>query len=281
MYNTRSQPSDVLVGKLSESVSGIELSMERNPLLGVDTTNVSAVVRAIDNASWSVFQQVPFAAWALKAVGKEVDLVDEFIWYHDMLATRLYIRLKRCAERNSIALQLFTVGQLVLHPTCTHANCAQATPCVSAFARSVILSGLGSPKDGVVASDLETDFIVRPLARLFARPVYESVDIDAILGILQVRYQRTYHQQREFDAVTEFRTDFSFFHGLTTTHPSPAAFACLISNEDLKLFEENILFDLGTDELGRSWNRRCGEVVECIRVRSELLDVLVELALVS
>ncbi|EDN10695.1 predicted protein [Histoplasma mississippiense (nom. inval.)] len=245
--------------KRSEDIARIQLPIG-NPLQGVDIQDVSAVTRAIDNYSWSLFQHVPFAAWVRKALGEEVDLIDSFLLHHDIIAVRLYYRLQRCSDKEEIKSHLL-----------------EAASDIGGFTHSVISSGIRC-RDG---NCVDTSFIINPLARLFDRPVIGS--LRDIIGILDVRYQRTYHQQRDINTAVEFRTDISFFHALTASTVSLADLADSTARKDLRSFQDYILFEKKSSlqQFNLSWNDRCEEVMECLQVRPELHTMLVEFALVS
>ncbi|PGG96170.1 hypothetical protein AJ79_09701 [Helicocarpus griseus UAMH5409] len=242
--------------KRSEEIARIQLPIGPNPLLGVDIRDVSAIVRAIDNSSWSLFQHIPFAAWVLKALGEEEDLIDSFLFHHDILAFRLYCRLQRCCSKEKEGIK----SQLL-----------EAASDMGGFTRSVISGGIC----GNNGACIDIGFIINPLARLFARPIDGS--LDNIIGILEVRYQCKYHLQRDFNTAFEFRTDTSFFHALTTV--SLADFAISITHRDSRSFEDYILLAKDFNRLNLCWNDRCEEVMESLQVRPELLAMLLELAL--
>ncbi|OJD27485.1 hypothetical protein ACJ73_01124 [Blastomyces percursus] len=237
--------------KRSEEIASIQLPIGSNPLLGVDITDVSAIVRAIktidgemktfqeaiDNPSWSLFQHIPFAAWVLEALGEEEDLIDSFLFHHDILAFRLYCRLQRCSSKEKEGIK----SQLV-----------EAASDMGGFTRSVISGGIRG-KNGAC---IDIGFIINPLARLFARPIDGS--LDNIIGILEVRYQCKYHLQRDFNTAFEFRTDTSFFHTLTTV--SLADFAIWITRRTSRSSEDYILLAKDFNRLNLSWNDRCEEV---------------------
>ncbi|QSS59368.1 hypothetical protein I7I51_08803 [Histoplasma capsulatum] len=231
---------------------------EKNPLADVETADTRSLARAIDAATWSAFLQVPFAEWVLKATGRNAHVVDTFLWYHEMLSVRLYYRLRRCSEAQKIISE------------------------VNHFARSIISSSIESLNGRLVTCDLNIGFIVGPLRDL------PTVDLTPdILYLLDIRFQRTYHRQWDYNEMAEFRTDTSLFRGIH--HTLPGLLASSMTENDLRSFRDDyaLMFmeDKGIhrwlDALGHSWNRRCEDVADGLQTDLKHGAALVELAVVS
>ncbi|PGH31996.1 hypothetical protein GX50_05190 [[Emmonsia] crescens] len=154
----------------------MHLPYETNPLGGVEMADTRSLSRAIDAASWLAFLQVPFAEWVLKATGCNAHLVDMFLSYHEMLSVRLYYHLRRCSEPQKVKNDLLEI-------------ISEVNP----FARTVISSGIES-LNGLVTCDLNVGFIVGPLRDLPTDDLTPDV-----LNVLDIRFRRTYHRQRDND----------------------------------------------------------------------------------
>ncbi|EQL32374.1 hypothetical protein, variant 3 [Blastomyces dermatitidis ATCC 26199] len=243
----------------------MDLLYETNPLADVETADTRSLSKAIDAASWSAFLQVPFDKWVLKAAGRNAHLVDTFLWYHKMLSVRLYYRLRRCSEAQKVKSDL----QGIISE-------------VNPFARTVISSGIESLNGRIVNCDLNIGFIVGPLRDLPTDDLTPDV-----LNLLDIRFRRTYHRQRDNDEMAEFRTDTSLFRGIR--HTPPGLLASSMTENDLRSFRDDyaLMFVevnglhkwLGA--LGRSWNCRCEDVADCLQADSKHGAALVELAVIS
>ncbi|PGH27822.1 hypothetical protein AJ80_00372 [Polytolypa hystricis UAMH7299] len=228
---------------LKQHISGMDLPSKTNSLAGVEIADTSSVARAIDIASWSAFLQVPFAEWVLKATGRDADLVDMFLWYHEMLSIRLYYRLQKYskAEAEKIRDDLLEIASKV-----------------NPFAHTVILSSIESPNRPPVTCDLCIGFIINPLYELFVSPAYD-LNLD-VLDLLDTCFQHTYHQQLHNGKMAEFQTDISLFHSIS--HTLPELLAGSITENDMRSFCDNyaLMFMKCKDlnewlgSLGCSWN---------------------------
>ncbi|EDN04908.1 predicted protein [Histoplasma mississippiense (nom. inval.)] len=134
---------------------------------------------------------------------------------------------------------------------------------VNHFARSIISSSIESLNGRLVTCDLNIGFIVGPLRDL------PTVDLTPdILYLLDIRFQRTYHRQWDYNEMAEFRTDTSLFRGIH--HTLPGLLASSMTENDLRSFRDDyaLMFmeDKGIhrwlDALGHSWNRRCEDVAD-------------------
>lgn len=97
-----------------ENLPTRRLSYNSNPLCAVEITDSDAVAKAIDVASWDVFQQISFQDWVSWAAGHDSDLIRTFIWYHDVLASLLRARLRRYPGTHEAREHLSEVS--TIHP---------------------------------------------------------------------------------------------------------------------------------------------------------------------
>ncbi|KAL2368933.1 hypothetical protein BDBG_17384 [Blastomyces gilchristii SLH14081] len=232
---------------MERSVSKIDLPYEANPLTVVSTTDAHAVAHAIDTATWSVLLQVPFAAWVLKAVGRDTDLMDSFFWYHRALGIRLHSLLRMHSELPRFKNELW-----------------ETVPGVNPLARAVISSCVQNTRSWkCVAHDLEIGFITEPLTDVFGhQPRY--LDADEFY-LLNARFQRIYG---ETVRTARFRADLILFRGIRDM--PPASLAGSITTEDLRCFQNAYALVLserneGWRHLGRSWQQRSEDSIECLR----------------
>ncbi|PGG99699.1 hypothetical protein AJ80_09313 [Polytolypa hystricis UAMH7299] len=240
-----------------ENISGGEFILDLDPLLGVRKTESEAVARAIDRASLIEFKKVHFEAWVSWASSYKHGLVQSFLRFHDALASNLSTSLRAYSE----------MEQAIIH--LSHAAAA-----VNPFARAVIESGIRLQD----RCNLDVAFIVAPLAELYCRSAFESLEI---YTILERRFQRTYHGYREIDDNVEFRTDTSLFRGITDM--SPKSLAASMCMDDLSLFNRALASGFsGKDRwasLGQYWSHRSEDVTDCLYLGEKYGSALVELAL--
>ncbi|KAL2369704.1 hypothetical protein RJ035_001609 [Blastomyces gilchristii] len=253
---------------LEQSIAKTDFPYRENPLTGVNTTDAHgvapAVARAIDKETRSVILQVPFAAWLLKAVGRDTDVMDMFLVYLGVLRIRLNRFLRRCPEPLRIKNELQTI---VLG--------------VNPLARAVMSGCIQNTQSWkCLTHDLNIGFIIDPLADVFG-PRPRRLNADEFY-LLNTRFQSTYDTERDIDPVSSFRTDLMFFRGIRDM--SPESLASRITNEDLRCFQAAYaLMPSERDEwrrlLGHSWRHRNEDTTECLRKDLRYGGPLVELAM--
>ncbi|OJD28256.1 hypothetical protein ACJ73_00335 [Blastomyces percursus] len=221
------------------------LFYNRNTLRNVNIKDAHAVAEAIDEASWSAFKQVPFSAWVFKATQRPVELVDEFIWFHKLLAIQLQSRLRRYQ---------------ILH------ELSELARNVNPFARSVIYN-----------RDVDISFIVEPLSCL----PHSTIDSSEALSLLEKRFRRLYHSSQDLRKKIYLRTDMFLFHGIK--QESPASLAWLMTENDSKLFSMGFSLSLEGKNmwfknLGLAWDDRSYDVVDTLCLDSKYAPAFIELA---